>query len=141
MADNGKITKRDCYNTLRNLVENTMFAEDAEIGADKLLEFIDHEVELMTQRAEKSKKYQKEHKATNDAMTDAIYATLSDTPMTVADIVDKVTDATPQKVVYRLGQLFKNGYIAKDTQTVKAEGAPSRRVTYYTAISPATTAM
>lgn len=136
MAENVKITKRDCYNVLRNLVENTMFAADAEIGADKLLEFIDHEVDLITQRAEKSKQYQKEHKASDDAMTDMILDVLSEAtnPMMVSDIVAKIVDSTPQKVVYRLGQLFKNGKINKSTQTIKVDGASARKVTLYTVV-------
>lgn len=128
-----KITKKDCYNTLRNLVENTEFAADADISADKLLSFIDREIELIDQRAEKSKKYQQEHKATDDAMTDMIMEVLSgsDSALTVPDIVAKVVDSTPQKIVWRLGKLFKDGKINKDTQTVKLEGSPSRRVTFY----------
>lgn len=128
-----KITKKDCYNTLRDLVKNTMFSADADISADKLLSFIDHEIELIDQRAEKSKKYQQEHKATDDAMTDMIMEVLSDSDsaLTVPDIVAKVVDSTPQKIVWRLGKLFKDGKINKDTQTVKLEGSPSRRVTFY----------
>lgn len=131
-----KITKKDCYNTLRNLVENTIFASDADISADKLLSFIDHEIELIDQRAEKSKKYQQEHKATDDAMTDMIMEVLSgsDSALTVPDIVAKVVDSTPQKIVWRLGKLFKDGKINKDTQTVKLEGSPSRRVTFYSIV-------
>lgn len=131
-----KITKKDCYNTLRNLVENTMFSSDADISADKLLSFIDHEIELIDQRAEKSKKYQQEHKATDDAMTDMIMEVLSgsDSALTVPDIVAKVVDSTPQKIVWRLGKLFKDGKINKDTQTVKLEGSPSRRVTFYSIV-------
>lgn len=137
MAD--KITKRDYYNVLRDLVENTEFTEDSEINTSNLLEFIDHEVELMNQRAAKSKLYQMEHKAENDAMTNMIYTILSnsETPMTIADLTNKIADATPQKIIYRLGQLFKNGYVAKDTQVIKTDNS-SRKVTYYTTNAPAT---
>lgn len=136
MAENVKITKRDCYNTLRNLVENTMFAADAEIGADKLLEFIDHEVDLMTQRAEKSKKYQKEHKASVDELAVKIWDTVStaEAPMAVADIVKAIDGATPQKVVYRLAQYCDAGKIQKDTQTLKGDNG-TKRVTYYSVVA------
>ena len=131
MATDNKITKRDNYNTLRDMValDSTLSNEEQ----DRLLAFIDHELELMSQRAEKSKKYQKEHKAESDAMTDLIIDTLAnaDTALSVADIVGKITDGTPQKIVYRLGTLFKAGRITKDTRTIKTEGAPARRVTYY----------
>lgn len=134
MATEVKITKKDNYNTLYELVSNAGLDTETE---DRLHAFIDHELELMAQRAEKSKQYQKEHKAESDAMTDLIMDALAgaDCALSVADIVGKITDSTPQKVVYRLGKLFKAGKITKDTQTVKFEDAPARRVTYY-AIAP-----
>ena len=129
MATEVKITKKDNYNTLYDLVSNAGLDTETE---DRLHAFIDHEIELMMQRAEKSKQYQREHKATNDAMTDAIMDVLGKAvdPMSVADIVDHVEGASNQKVVYRLGQLFKDGKITKDTQSIK-DDAGSRKVTYY----------
>lgn len=131
MATNTKITKKDNYNTLYDLVSNAGLDTETE---DRLHAFIDHELELMTQRAEKSKRYQQEHKATADAMTDLIMDTLANSPcaLSVSDIVSKITDSTPQKVVYRLGTLFKAEKIVKDTQTVKTEDGHTRRITYYT---------
>ena len=126
-----KITKRDNYNALYDLVSNAGLDQETE---ERLHAFIDHELELMTQRAEKSKKYQQAHKATDDAMTDAIMEVLrdADVPMTVADIVGKVIDSTPQKVVYRLGKLFKDNSITKETKSVKVGDNPARKVTFYT---------
>ena len=134
MATDVKITKKDNYNTLYELVSNAGLDTETE---ERLHAFIDHELELIAQRAEKSKKYQHEHNAVSDAMTDMIVATVTnaDKPLTVADIVPKVTDATNQKVVYRLGQLFKNGIITKDTQTLKDDNTPARRVTYYSIVT------
>lgn len=124
-----KYTKKDNYAIIRNMIETTNMDNETQ---DRLLAFIDHEVELMNQRAEKSKQYQKEHKATNDDMTDAIIETLGETStaMCVADLAGKIIDATPQKLVYRLGQLFKNGTIVKETQTIKTDSG-SRKITYY----------
>lgn len=126
-----KITKRDNYNALYDLVSNAGLDQETE---ERLHAFIDHELELMAQRAEKSKKYQQAHKATDDAMTDAIMEVLrdADAPMTVADIVGKVIDSTPQKVVYRLGKLFKDNSITKETKSVKIGDNPARKVTFYT---------
>jgi hypothetical protein len=126
-----KITKRDNYNALYDLVSNAGLDQETE---ERLHAFIDHELELMAQRAEKSKKYQQAHKATDDAMTDAIMEVLrdADAPMTVADIVGKVIDSTPQKVVYRLGKLFKDNSITKETKSVKVGDNPARKVTFYT---------
>ncbi len=124
-----KITKRDNYNALYDLVSNAGLDQETE---ERLHAFIDHELELMAQRAEKSKKYQQAHKATDDAMTDAIMEVLrdADAPMTVADIVGKVIDSTPQKVVYRLGKLFKDNSITKETKSVKVGDNPARKVTF-----------
>lgn len=124
-----KYTKKDNYVTIRNMIETTNMDNETQ---DRLLAFIDHEVELMDQRAEKSKKYQQEHRAINDWMTDAIVTTLhdTDTPLCITDLTSKIIDATPQKIVYRLGKLFKDGTIVKDTQTVKTDNG-SRKVTYY----------
>lgn len=126
-----KITKRDNYNALYDLVSSAGLDQETE---ERLHAFIDHELELMAQRAEKSKKYQQAHKATDDAMTDAIMEVLrdADAPMTVADIVGKVIDSTPQKVVYRLGKLFKDNSITKETKSVKVGDNPARKVTFYT---------
>jgi hypothetical protein len=130
-TDNAKITKRDNYNALYDLVSNAGLDQETE---DRLHAFIDHELELMAQRAEKSKKYQQEHKESDDAMTDMICDVLagSDAALTVPDIVAKIVDSTPQKVVYRLGKLFKDGKISKDVQNVKVDGSPARKVTFYT---------
>lgn len=129
MATDVKVTKRDNYNTLYELVSNAGLDSETE---DRLHAFIDHELELMAQRAEKSKKYQKAHKASDDAMTDAIMQVLSNAtePICIADIVGKIEDASAQKVTYRLGRLFKDDKITKDTQTIKTDNG-NRRVTFY----------
>lgn len=129
-TENTKVTKRDNYNTLRDLVLAQGYDNELE---DQLISFIDHELELMAQRAEKSKQYQKAHKASDDAMTDMICDVLTNAneALTVPDIVAKIVDSTPQKVVYRLGKLFKDGKIVKDTKSIKVEGSPARKVTFY----------
>lgn len=128
-----KITKKDNFNALYDLVSNAGLDTETET---RLHDFIDHEIELINQRAEKSKNYQKAHKASDDAMTDTILEVLrdADAPMTVADIVGKVIDSTPQKVVYRLGKLFKSDAITKETKSVKVGDGPARKVTFYSVV-------
>ena len=132
MSDTIKITKRDNYNYLRQMVLDYVPETNTQ---DRLLTFIDHELELMTKRAAKSKAYQTEHRAVNDPMTEKIMDVLmaAETPMCATDIAPKIEDATPRKVVYRLGQLFKTGVVAKDVQNIQAEDGTKHRVTYYTA--------
>jgi len=134
MATEIKITKKDNYNTLRELVSQAHDLSNED--QDRLLSFIDHEVELIDQRAEKSKKYQQEHKAETDIMTDMIVDVLKESTaaLSVSDIVAKIVDSTPQKVVYRLGKLFKDGRIVKNTQNVKVDGSSARKVTFYSVI-------
>lgn len=133
MAENVKITKRDNFNTLYELVSNAGL--DAEVET-RLHDFIDHELELMAQRAEKSKAYQKEHKASVDELAVKIWDTVSaaEAPMAVADIVKAIDGATPQKVVYRLAQYCDAGKIQKDTQTLKGDNG-TKRVTYYSVVA------
>lgn len=135
MADTVKITKRDNYNTLYEIVSNAGL--DAEVE-QRLHAFIDHELELMAQRNEKAKKYQKQHNAADDAMTNMICEVLGDASeaMTIPDIVSKIVDATPQKVTYRLSKLYDAGKITKETQTVKMDGSPARRMTFYAMVKP-----
>lgn len=132
MATEVKITKKDNYNILYELVSNAGLDKETE---DRLHTFIDHELELMYQRAEKSKKYQKEHRASDDSMSADIMRILTDAdqPMSVSDITSKIEGATAQKVVYRLGKLFKNDAITKDTQTIKTDKG-NKRITFYSAV-------
>ena len=124
-----KITKKDNYNTLYDLVSEAGL--DAET-TERLHSFIDHELELMHQRAEKSKKYQKEHKAASDELSAKIWDTVTGAaePMSVADIVKAIDGATPQKVVYRLSKYCNDNQIQKETRTFKGDNG-TKRVTYY----------
>ena len=136
MADpDMKITKKDCYNYLRALVEGLNFTSDDPIGQEKLLEFIDHEVELIDMRAAKSKRYQQAHRAKDDTMSANIMQILidADAPMSVADIATKIDGASAQKIVYRLGVLFKNDEISKTVENVKTDKG-NRRTTFYQAV-------
>lgn len=133
--ENIKITKKDNYAALRAMVEDS-YDTIGETTAKRLLAFIDHEVELIDQRAAKSKQYQQEHKATDDAMTDEIVKVLStaDGALTIPDIVAKIEDSTPQKITYRLGRLAKANLISREAKTIKPDDGPARRLTYYTMI-------
>lgn len=130
-----KITKKDCYSYLRAMVEGSSFTDDDPIGQEKLLEFIDHEVNLIDMRAAKSKQYQKDHRAKDDTMSANIMQILSDAdaPMSVSDITAKIDGASTQKIVYRLGVLFKNDEINKTVENVKTDNG-NRRTTFYQAV-------
>ena len=128
--DTIKITKRDNYNTLYEIVSNAGLDPEVET---RLHAFIDHELELMAARNEKAKQYQKKHNAAEDELSQAIFTLLqkSDTPMSTREICAKIEGATPQKVTYRMSKLFDQGRVTKETQSSKDEAGVTRRATLY----------
>ena len=130
MDTTAKITKRDNYNTLYEIVSNAGLEPEVEA---RLHAFIDHELELMTIRNEKAKQYQKKHNAAEDELSKAIFSLLqhSTEPMSTREICAKIEGATPQKVTYRMSKLFDQGWVTKDTQTSKDDAGVTRRATFY----------
>lgn len=131
-----KFTKKDNFAALRECVlEHTDWFDEGE--ADRLVEFIDHEVELLTKRAAGAKKYAEKHaKKAEDAMAVNLMEVLvaNDTLMTIPQIVAAMNpelQATPQKLTYRLTALVKAHEVVKELVSVKEEGKPTRRVNAY----------
>lgn len=130
-----KITKRDNFATLRSMVETADISNEE---MDRLLIFIDHEVEQLDKRSANSKKYAKKTAAATDALTELVRTALAlnSDPKTIAQIVTLINDATEgvataQKVTYRLTQLVKSGEAEKSTISVKDGDGPARRVNAY----------
>lgn len=131
-----KFTKKDNFATLRECVlEHADWFDEGE--ADRLVEFIDHEVELLTRRASGAKKYAEKHakKATDEMATNLMEVLVAnDTLMTIPQICAEMKPelmATPQKVTYRLTTLVKAHEVVKELVSVKEEGKPTRRVNAY----------
>lgn len=131
-----KFTKKDNFAALRECVlEHADWFDEGE--ADRLIEFIDHEVELLTKRAAGAKKYAEKHaKKAEDAMATNLMEVLvaNDTLMTIPQIVAAMNpelQATPQKLTYRLTALVKAHEVVKELVSVKEEGKPTRRVNAY----------
>lgn len=137
-----KITKRDNYETLRELVLNSVtvapgLIETSEV--DQLVAFIDKELANLDKRAANAKKYAAKNKASADALTDAALNVLieADKYMTIPEVVDAILaadeniDVTPQKLTYRLSQLVKAGEVEKETTSIKEEGKSARKVNVY----------
>lgn len=130
-----KITKRDNFNTLRDLVMNFV---DLQTEQDRLLAFIDHEVEQLDKRAASAKKYAKKTAKSEDALADAVFNILSDgaqhdIPSIVAELNAGDMDATPQKVTYRLTKMVEAGNVLRETVSVKEDGKAARKVCMFTA--------
>lgn len=132
-----KITKRDNFATLRELVLNCV---DLEAEQDRLLAFIDHEVEQLDRRAASAKKYAKKATKATDELANAVLEVVSagdalDIPTIVEMLKQDGKDATPQKVTYRLTKMVEDGIVTREVATVKEEGKASRKVCQYKAVS------
>lgn len=129
-----KVTKKDNFAALRECVLNTNWfdVEDAE----RIVEFIDHEIEQLDKRAASAKKYAKKNEKASDELTEACVTVLStaEQPLTIPEIVALIDESmvpTPQKLTYRLNKLVELGTIKRDQITKKEEGKPSRKVNTY----------
>lgn len=140
-----KITKRDNYNYLMMLVDAAqsegMIKEEG--AYERLVQFINHELELMDKRTEKAKTYAKSKSAkAGDELADMALEALKEIGdvATIADIVAVVNKnhenagATSGKLAYRLNKLVEAGLAEKSDVVIKEEGKGSRKVNGYKAI-------
>lgn len=118
-----KITKKDWYAKIRTIIEDS---DDEQ--KDSVLEFVDHEIELLESKATKQAERAASKKADGDELRAAVYAVLTDEPQTIDDIAFQVTEegVTKAMVTARLTQLVKTGTAVKDI--VKVDG---RKLTTY----------
>lgn len=105
-----KITKRDYYEMLKEIVTNSNVE-----GASELVEFIDKQVALIDTKAEKAKARNAEKKANGDELRDAVQAILTDEFQTIDAIVAQIAgeEITKAKVTARLTSLVNNGIAEK----------------------------
>ena len=109
-----KMTKRDCLNALYNLVN-----ADVENG-DILREYIEKELAQLDKRRDAAAKRAEKKREESDALTEEIYGLLTDTPMTIDEIVLAldIEDVTTNKVAARLGKLIKADRVIKEAVRV-----------------------
>lgn len=118
-----KITKRDNYVTLSEIVANS----DSEIK-DELLSFIEKEILSIDSKAEKAKARAAEKKAAGDELREAVQNVLTNELQTADAILCQIEgeELTKAKIVARLTQLVKAGIATKEdvkneeNKTVKA---------------------
>jgi hypothetical protein len=118
-----KTTKREYYVLLKETVING----DVE-DKDLLLEFIDKQIALIDNKAEKAKLKAAEKKAAGDELRDVVQSVLTDEYQTAAEIVSQIQGegVSKAKVTSRLTQLVNAGIATKtdvkteDKKTVKA---------------------
>ena len=110
-----KMTKRDCLNALYEIVVNT----DVENG-DVLMGYIEKELAQLDKRRDAAAKRAEKKKEASDALTEEIYGLLTETPMTIDEIVLVLDneDVTTNKVAARLGKLIKADRVVKEAVRV-----------------------
>lgn len=121
-----KITKKDWYAKIRAIIEDS---DDEQ--KDSILEFVDHEIELLESKAAKQAERAASKKADGDELRAAVYAILTDEPQTIDNIAFQVAEegVTKAMVTARLTQLVKTGTVVKDI--VKVDG---RKLTTYAVV-------
>lgn len=106
-----KITKKDRYNQIIAILTDIEDASD-------LIDFCEHEIELLDKKSAKAKATAADKKTEADPMRDAVQAVLTADYATIADItaaLDESLGATTSKVSYRLNALVDAG-VAESTQ-------------------------
>jgi hypothetical protein len=113
-----KITKKDYYETLKEIVANTKTE-----GASELINFINKQINLIEAKSEKAKARNAEKKANGDELRDVVQAILTDEFQTIDAIVAQIEgeEITKAKVTARLTSLVNNG-IAEKTDVKDDEG-------------------
>ena len=138
-----KITKRENFEALRNMIELALDKDYMESDeAERLFAFIDKELAALDKRAANAKKYASKKKAEADSLMELVNSILNENEgaMTIPEIVAKANEldpeiqATPQKLTYRLNKLVEDGLATKEQVSIKTEGKPARKVNSYTAV-------
>lgn len=112
-----KFTKVDYFTLLKDVVDGA--ALDTETAMN-VKDFLDKEIEQLEKRKIAAKDRAEKKKAESDALTDEIYALLTDEPQTVEDLLAAFEDetVTRNKITSRLGKLVKAGLVEKDTAKI-----------------------
>lgn len=117
MAD-VKMTKKDWFEELKGIVEASEYAQK-----DEAVAFIDAQIELLDNKAEKAKVRAAAKKAETDELK-AIVASLLTEELQTADVIAakiEDEDVSKQKVVSRLTALVKDGVAVKEQIKVEKD--------------------
>lgn len=134
MTNTKKITKREYLNTLRAIVENGDFDfENPEMTVDGMLEFIDHEVELLDNKAAAAAKRAAIKREAGDELRARIVELLdTENYMTINEIVKALgdEDISAQMVTSRLTQACKAELVEKDMVSTEVAGKTKKLSAY-----------
>ena len=115
MAENKKLTKKDYFKELKGIV--------AEIGRTDLVDFIDHEVELLTKKGSKSTPTKTQIE--NELVKEKILATLVELNkfVTITELQDanvELANYSNQKISALLKQLVETEAVSRAVDKKKA---------------------
>ena len=118
-----KVTKRDYYEMLKEIVYPTNADCEMTVEQGELIEFIDKQIALIDSKAEKAKVRNAEKKANGDELREVVQNVLTDEFQTIDAIVAQIEgeEVTKAKVTARLTALVNNG-IAEKTDIKDDEG-------------------
>lgn len=118
MADVKKITKREYFAAIREMVINTEINGD--ISVDQAVEFIDAQVAQLEAKAVKAKERAAGKKIEGDELRAKVLTCVTADWQTGEQITAALGDAdvTKAKVTARLTQLCKTGEVVKELQKV-----------------------
>lgn len=108
------MTKRENYASIREIVEK--------LGRTDLVEFVDHEVELLNKKNNAPKK-PTEKQVENEKLKDIILAEMSDKPMTVTEMqtnISALADLSNQRVTAIVRQLVEDNSLIRTVVKRKA---------------------
>ena len=113
-----KMTKKEYYDLIKNIIEGANIAEKNE-----LIEFINKQIAQIDAKAEKAKAKAAEKRAAGDELREVIKTILTNELQTADEINNKIEneEVTRAKVIARLSQLVKNGEVEK-TDVKTSEG-------------------
>ena len=111
-----KVTKRDYYEMLKEIVYPTNADCEMTVEQGELIEFIDKQIALIDSKAEKAKARNAEKKANGDELRDIVQSLLTNELQTADAILVQIDgeDLTIAKIRARLTQLVNAGIAVKE---------------------------
>lgn len=124
MEENKKLTKKDYFGMIREMVEGATVE-----NKEDLLAFVDKQVEMLDAKADKAKARAAEKRAEGDELRATVKAVLTNEFQGIEDILPQVEgeEITKAKIIARLTQLVKAGEVEK----AKAKTEDKKEITVY----------
>lgn len=122
--ENKKLTKKDYYGMLKDIVLTSDVDNKEELEA-----FIDRQIEIIDNKAEKAKERAAEKKAEGDELRAAIKSVLTEDYQSADDILAQLEgeDLSKAKIIARLTQLVNNG----DAEKAQAKAEDGKKFMTY----------